>query len=246
MAPADLQQCEAQLEVELAIKMPQAAAGRLALEELMRQELVAALGIEPERLESMQIIVADPLSQYKCNGLLTFARAHSDIHLRAGGAEATKVSTNPADQLTWRAAAAAVVMHSGKHFAEFTVVEGWDLFFGLVRPTWDVEGGKNPQDEPEHCFFYALNGARYPGGSQEWVGVRGLDGRCGRVGLMIDLDVGSMTAYINGHCAGLLVVGEQHVERRDRERRRVLQGEYCWAVSMRHGNDTVRIEKLEP
>ena len=55
MAPADLQQCEAKLELELAIDMPQTAADRLALEESMRQEMAAALGIEPERLESMQI-----------------------------------------------------------------------------------------------------------------------------------------------------------------------------------------------
>lgn len=55
MAPADLQQCEAQLELELAIDMPQTAADRLALEESMRQEMAAALGIEPERLESLRI-----------------------------------------------------------------------------------------------------------------------------------------------------------------------------------------------
>eukprot|EP01046_Picozoa_sp_COSAG06_P054085 COSAG06_NODE_9529_length_1878_cov_5.018550_1_plen_39_part_10 len=37
-------------------------------------------------------------------------------------------------------------MRAGRHYAQFTVVAGWNMFFGVIRPGWDVEGGKNPED----------------------------------------------------------------------------------------------------
>ena len=45
---------------------------------------------------------------------------------------------------TFRTAASKVVMRSGRHFAQFTVVRGCrSNFFGVIRPGWDVEGGVN-------------------------------------------------------------------------------------------------------
>ena len=128
-------------------------------------------------------------------------------------------------------------MQSGRHFAEFTIVEGWDLYFGVIRPTWDVEGGKNAQNQPGHCFYYAVNGACYPERNQDWVGIQGLDGAPNpRVGLLIDLEVGSMSVYLNGNRVGAMVEGKE-------QQGRVMRGPYCWAVSIRYSHDTVRIGK---
>ncbi len=240
IAPGDLEQCEAQLEFELAIDMPQDLTARLALEERLRQEMAALLGADVEQLAGVQLHVAHPLKHYESCDVLTFTRTHRDIQLCAGGSEATKFAIDPADQLSSRTAAAEVVMQRGQHFAEFTIVEGRDLYFGVIRPGWDVEGGKNAQNQPEHCFYYAVNGACYPERNQDWVGARGLDGSphtC--VGLLIDLDVGSMTVYLNGNRVGAMVEGEE-------QQGRVLRGPYCWAVSMRYSHDTVRINKSKP
>ena len=37
-----------------------------------------------------------------------------------------------------RLAASKVLMRSGRHFAEFTVVEGDAMHFGVILPEWDV------------------------------------------------------------------------------------------------------------
>ena len=46
----------------------------------------------------------------------------------------------------WRAAVSTAVMRSGRHFAQFTVVSVVSaLFFGVIRPGWDVEEGRTRQ-----------------------------------------------------------------------------------------------------
>ena len=46
-----------------------------------------------------------------------------------------------ADQVGgYRAAASKVVMRSGHHYVQFTVVVGYDMMLGVIRPDWDVEG----------------------------------------------------------------------------------------------------------
>ena len=66
---------------------------------------------------------------------LVFGRAHGDLTLFEGGAVATKNAGG-----SWRTAASTVVMRSGRHFAQLTVLEGKFLFFGVIRPGWDVKG----------------------------------------------------------------------------------------------------------
>ena len=68
---------------------------------------------------------------------LAFGRAHAEITLSENGAVATKSARRRR-----RTAASKVVMRSGRHSAQFTVVEGGYLFFGVIRPGWDVEGGE--------------------------------------------------------------------------------------------------------
>ena len=71
---------------------------------------------------------------------LAFGRAHADITLSENGAVATMDAPAPAPTLP-RSAASKVVMRSGRHFVQFTVVAGDDVLFGVIRPGWDVEGG---------------------------------------------------------------------------------------------------------
>ena len=71
---------------------------------------------------------------------LAFGRAHADLTLSEGGAVVTKgmglVTAG------WRAAASKAVMRSGCHFVWFTVVGGFNMVFGVIRPGWDVDGGR--------------------------------------------------------------------------------------------------------
>ena len=53
----------------------------------------------------------------------------------------------------FRAAASKAVMRSGRHFVQFTVVEGTYIFFSVIRPGGDVEGGVNADEVDGHCFY---------------------------------------------------------------------------------------------
>ena len=74
---------------------------------------------------------------------LAFGRAHADITLSENGTVAEKRVSDS----YWRTAASKVVMWSGRHFAQFTVLEGQIMFFGAIRPAWDVERGANCQQD---------------------------------------------------------------------------------------------------
>ena len=37
------------------------------------------------------------------------------------------------------------------------------MFFGVIRPGWDVEGGVNAFGVDGHCFYWADDGVRCPG-----------------------------------------------------------------------------------
>ena len=99
---------------------------------------------------------------------LAFGRAHGDITLSENGAVATRsvYDGGPA----W-SAASTVVMRSGRHFAQFTVLEGSGMFFGVIRPGWDVEGGEHAYAVDGHGFYYTNGGIRCPG-DYVWQGIR--------------------------------------------------------------------------
>ena len=127
---------------------------------------------------------------------LAFGRAHGDITLSENGAVATK-SVGGYDS---RAAVSAAVMRSGRHYAQFTVEEGDSMLFGVIRPGWDVEGGESAYRVDGHCFYDTGGGWRFPGG-RNWEGMQ--DATEGdRIGLLLDLDQGSMTVWKNGEQLG--------------------------------------------
>ena len=79
---------------------------------------------------------------------LVFGRAHADFTMSEGGAVATMTE----DDYYYRAVVSKVVMRSGRHLAQFTLMEGSHAFYGVLRPGWDVEGGVDANAERGHCF----------------------------------------------------------------------------------------------
>jgi hypothetical protein len=150
-----------------------------------------------------------------------FGRSHEGITLSEGGSLATSNTNNE----TFCTAASKAVMRAGRHYAQFTVVGG-SMLFGVIRPGWDVEGGKNAQDVDRVCFYDTGNGLRWSG-PQRWEGMQGVeDGD--RIGMLLDLDQGSMTVYRNDERLGVMATG--------------LSGEYSWAVELPRHGDSARIE----
>ena len=94
------------------------------------------------------------------------------------------------------------------------------------------------------CLYYDFEGtcdwsdwAPYPGGKrvEGWTGMQGLDIYDGEVGLLLDLDEGTLTVYLNGRRLGVMMRG--------------LSGEYCWIAQItaqangRPREQNVRIER---
>jgi hypothetical protein len=153
-----------------------------------------------------------------------FGRSHESIALSEGGVLAT---TGVDDD--WPAAASKAVMRAGRHYAQFTVVSGIYMFFGVIRPGWDVEGGQDAHHVDCHCFYYMYSGHRFPG-RHDWEGMQRAVDEDDRIGLLLDLDQGTMTVYKNDERLGVMATG--------------LSGEYSWAVSLINvmGGSSARIE----
>jgi hypothetical protein len=151
-----------------------------------------------------------------------FGRSHVHITLSEGGAVATKGTDNYSD----RAAASKAVMRAGRHYVQFTVVRGY-MLFGVIRPGWDVEGGRGAPDVDGHCFYYTANGHRYPGG-HHWEGWQSTQKDGDRIGMLLDLDHGTMTIYKNDERLGVMATG--------------LSGEYSWAVTLWEQGSSARME----
>eukprot|EP01046_Picozoa_sp_COSAG06_P012758 COSAG06_NODE_759_length_12508_cov_9.809171_3_plen_332_part_00 len=154
-----------------------------------------------------------------------FGRSHELITLSEGGSVATKGEVG--DQQ--RAAASKAVMRAGCHYAQFTVVssQAGSMFFGVIRPGWDVEGGQYAEYVDGHCFYDTYYGERYPG-SRHWEGMEGAMQDGERIGLLLDLDLGTMTVYKNDERLGVMATG--------------LSGGYSWAVSLWEQGDSAHIE----
>jgi hypothetical protein len=155
-----------------------------------------------------------------------FGRSSQEvITLSAGGAVATAATDHT--NLHGHAAASKAVMRAGRHYAQFTVMRGRNTCFGVIRPGWDMEGGQDAEHGDGHCFYGTLNGYRSPGG-HDWEGRQRAREEGDRIGLLLDLDQGSMTVYKNDERLGVMATG--------------LSGEYNWAVGLRWQGGSTRIE----
>ena len=108
------------------------------------------------------------------------------------------------------------------------MLEGKFLFFGVIRSGRDVEGGTtNVQFKCGHCSYGTNNGLRYPG-QRDWMGKQGAE-QGDRIGMLLDLDQGSMTVWKNDVKLGVMVA-------------KGLRGNLCWAVTLGMAGDSARIE----
>ena len=122
------------------------------------------------------------------------------------------------------AVASKAVMRSGRHFAQFTVGEGFltSMMFGVIRPGWDVEGGSGAHSVDGHCFYDTYDGLRSPG-YITWEGMQAAREQGDRIGMLLDLDQGSMSVWKNGERLGVMQAEG-------------LTGPLCWAVSLFEGS----------
>ena len=90
------------------------------------------------------------------------------------------------------------------------------MFFGVIRPGWDVEGGMDAEDVDGHCFYATYTGSASPA-TRGWEGQARREERGDRIGMLLDLDQGSMTVWKNGELLGVMLAEG-------------LSGPLCWAV----------------
>lgn len=165
-----------------------------------------------------------------------FTHKHGNVELSHGGAVATKYGTG------WCTAVVGgntvdsprgVKMRAGRHFAQFSQCGGRqkNFFVGVITPDyaayrWDA------QKEPGNCFYHTSSGKRWPG-NDVWEGMQAAGVQEGpelavRIGLLLDLDVGTLTVFKNSERLGVMATG--------------LSDEYYWAVCLLYPYTAVRIE----
>ena len=102
------------------------------------------------------------------------------------------------------------------------------MFCGVIRPGYDVEGGGgDAYDVDGHCFYFTSEAGRFPG-DHSWEGMQHADPG-DRIGMLLDLDQGSMTVWKNGEKMGVMVAEG-------------LTAPLCWAVSMVAVGRSARID----
>jgi hypothetical protein len=165
--------------------------------------------------------------EYERDGSLCFARRHKSLALADGDTVATRSKWDG----RYHTAASAAVMSDGRHFAQFTVLRGRHVMVGVIRPGWDVGSGQGAQHVDGHCFFWFGVGTRFPGDSS-WEGMQPSAEPGDRIGLLLDLEQGSMAVYKNDERLGVMV-------------RSGLSGEYSWAVSLCETGESVHLKALQ-
>lgn len=161
-----------------------------------------------------------------------FAQAHPVLTICERGAVVKRTTDLHRPPISFETfATCGTLMRAGRHYAQFRMVNTAHMLVGLMRSTVDVsisgiEDISKVQDES--CFLSTYDGSRlsptegvYPGLHREWeIG--------DRVGLLLDVDQGSLTVYRNDQRLGIMAVG--------------LSGEFCWAVSLDMDGDCCCIE----
>ena len=134
-------------------------------------------------------------------------------------------------------------MRAGRHYAEFSYgteskEEGQESAFGVVRSEWSFDGFKSAGAEHTdyaptfachgkgNCF-YTTEGKLYPNpdtadgfaGSSDWPGSQSAQEDGDRIGMLLDIDAGTMTVFKNDKVMGVMSWG-------------IAAGSYCWAVEM--------------
>ena len=75
---------------------------------------------------------------------------------------------------------------------------------GVIWPGWDVEGGVIAFSVGGHCFYGTFHGERLAG-QRNWQGRRSAKEQGDRIGMLLDLDQGSMTVFKNDQTLGVML-----------------------------------------
>ena len=132
---------------------------------------------------------------------LAFGRAHANITLFENGAVATRTTIGGMGGSSYHSAASSIVMRSGRHFAQFTVQRGTDMAFGVLLASCDVEETSDALDDFNGVHYWTMCGGRFTGG-YNWQGMQAAMAPGDRIGLLLDLDQGSMSVWKNGDVWG--------------------------------------------
>ena len=163
---------------------------------------------------------------------LLFGRAHASLKLSEGETLATKGANIDGG---WPSAASTAMVRSGRHFALFTNVEYGRMVFCVIRPDRGAEGGREDASEVDgHCFYCTSDGARFPSdidgaGWDSWEGPQNAAEQGDRIGMLLDLDQGSMTVWNNDEKLRVMVAEG-------------LSGPLCWAITLCQQGNRVCIE----
>ena len=79
-----------------------------------------------------------------------------------------------------------------------------------------------------HCFYETYSGCRWPG-EHDWEGMQTARVQGDRIGMLLDLDQGSMSVWKNGERLGVMQAAG-------------LTGPLCWAAATAMQGDSARIE----
>ena len=128
------------------------------------------------------------------------------------------------------------------YYAEFAMVEGRYFYVGVVPAD---AAGRTPQEmdkgwseHPAAHMWDSYSGSHYQGGSDsDWPGMARY-GRGDTVGLLLDVEGGSLTAFKNGARLGVVVPNERVPS--------LGPGPFHWAVDLNCGGDSVRIDATKP
>jgi hypothetical protein len=160
--------------------------------------------------------------------VVAFGKAHAGMDLSEGNAVVTR--TEGVFGSFYTAASGAVLKGGGRHMVQFTARQGDSMFFGLIGADWDVKGGGDVFNMREgHSFYHMGTGRRFPS-NNDWEGMQGAN-EGDRIGLLLDLDAGSLTVYKNDARLGVM-----------QESGLTAAAGYRWAVAMRHEGNSARID----
>ena len=150
----------------------------------------------------------------------------------------------------WATAFSNNIMMAGKHYVSFEVCNPRSLFLllGVMRPGEAMQSAKYHPLLPlfyhnftqrkgsvqynntvNCCMYYSCDGccSSHDWGEgfsvrNEWDGMESLSAGSYTVGMLLDLDEGTLSVYKNGRKLGVM--------------KRGLAGQYCWVVSLLGGN----------